>query len=180
MMRDLLVRSSGPRVLDHDRARRVRRIHRHRGVVISPIGMTLPQLEPWLDQMPIDARSGVQGAKISVGESNPLPTFDVGFGSAVGIRTSTSLLTSPARDPRRARELLRIGVDHDPGNRVRFRLAGGANRIRTCSPTSRLVPLTLGPTTGNLCGASPNGRVSRSGTEGLRRQKDAAAATRRA
>jgi hypothetical protein len=43
-------------------------------------------------------------------------------------------------------------------------------------PTSTLVPLTLVPTTENLCGVS----FSQSGTEGLRRQKDAAAATRRA
>jgi hypothetical protein len=39
-----------------------------------------------------------------------------------------------AGDQRRARELLRIGVDHDPGNRVRFRLAGGGKRIRTHGP----------------------------------------------
>src|SRR5436305_15320124 len=66
--------------------------------------------------------------------------------------------------------------DDDRGSQVRGRLAAGGNRIRTCGPTSRLVPLTLVPTTENLCGMG----FSQIGTEGLRRQNDAAAATRRA
>src|SRR5262249_40570768 len=51
----------------------------------------------------------------------------------------------------------------DLENRVGYRLATGGSRIRTCRPPSRLVPLALDPTTGNLRGVSRNGRFVRAG-----------------
>src|SRR5215831_14568204 len=60
---------------------------------------------------------------------------------------------APGADCRKSARLFPYSL----GVHCRDGLSAGANGIRTCGPTSRLVPLTLGPTTGNLCGELPNG-----------------------